>query len=493
MRRRDNHLKIFLSALALLGVANNAYAQDPAGDTSESKSKPSIPDAGPEDSTSKSPAAEAEKKPSSGDDAAQVINQSEVKEKVDKKVKTTQVKGKISGTGLGIFGGVDLGLIFTAPKSNVYKLVESSQLGFAPIFKFGGSVFTRRIILDAGLGLQYAKYGGTLLALPLPDEFGDIEFRPVNTTYSNSQTAMYIETAGRLRFKEKYQAGLLANVIFSTKTAGFSSVPDLDQTEKYNAFIGPQFVYETTIKNYISRFNASFALSLTSSERSIYVASVGASVGSYIIDPVTVVKTQTERKFKTKVTREVIQLKAQSAEVTDNVSFIFDSQMVNFKLNSSELNPKSEGFINALGEMFARERDLFGKLVIEGHTDSRGSPAYNAKLSATRARAVLGQLEKAGVPRSSMEAAGLGSTQLLVNPEVNEVDYARNRRVEIRILGLKDARAIQKQVEEIQQRFFGKSAETRSVPIPQKSSPDTSSDPKAPPAWDPGLESQDKQ
>jgi outer membrane protein OmpA-like peptidoglycan-associated protein len=427
--------------------------------------------------------------PKSDDENAKVEEQSKIKERIERKTKTKVVKGDITGTGFGIFGGADLGLIFTAPTDEVYKSIESSQLGVAPTFKFGGSVFTRRIALDFGLGLQYAYYTGTLIALPSIDDFGDVEFIPLNKKYSNTQAAMHIEAAGRLRFKEKLQAGLLANVLFSASSGAFSSLPDVegDNAEKYIALIGPQLVYETNFKNYISRIYGSFLISLTSTRRTAYVATIGTGLGSFLVNPVSIVKTQSETKFRTKITRETINLKAQSADVSDNVSFIFDSQMVNFKLNSAELNPKSAGFIGELGEMFARERDLWGKLLIEGHTDSRGSQAYNMKLSTMRARSVLETLEKAGVARESMEAAGLGPTRLLVNPEQNDVDYARNRRVEIRILGLKDARALRKYVDEIQAKYFGKPAEVRTVPIPKRMTPDESATPQEP-VFDPGLE-----
>lgn len=443
----------------------------------------------PKQGTTTKPKPSETEPPKTDEENASVEEQSKIKERIERKSNTKVVKGDITGTGLGIFGGADLGLIFTAPSDEVFKAIESSQLGVAPTVKFGASVFTRRIALDFGLGLQYAYYSGTLLALPSIDDFGDVEFIPLNKKYSNTQATMHIEAAGRLRFKQKFQAGLLANVLFSTSSAAFSSLPEVegDNAEKYIALIGPQLVYETNFKNYISRIYGSFLISLTSSKRTAYVATIGTGLGSFVINPVSTVKTKSETKIRTKITRETINLKAQSADVSDNVSFIFDSQMVNFKLNSAELNPKSGGFISELGEMFARERDLWGKLLIEGHTDSRGSQAYNMKLSTMRARSVLEQLEKAGVARESMEAAGLGPTRLLVNPEQNDVDYARNRRVEIRILGLKDARALRKYVDEIQAKFFGKPAEVRTVPIPKRMTPDETATPQEP-VFDPGLE-----
>lgn len=469
---------IFQSSDAL-AQETDAQSETAPADTGTEQQKSAAPKMNPKDV----------QMPNSDEENASVEEQSKVKERVERKSITKVVKGEISGTGFGIFGGADLGLVFTAPSDEIFKAIESSQLGVAPTFKFGGSVFTRRIALDFGLGLQYAYYNGTLLALPSIDDFGDVEFVPLNKKYSNTQIAMHIEAAGRLRFKQKFQAGLLANVLFSSSSAAYSSTPDVegDNAEKYIALIGPQLVYETDFKNYVSRVYGSFLISLTSSKRTAYVATVGTSLGSFLVNPVSTVRTQSETKFRTKITRETINLTAQSADISDNVSFIFDSQMINFKLNSAELNAKSGGFIGELGEMFARERDLWGKLLIEGHTDSRGRPEYNMKLSTLRARSVLEQLVKAGVARESMEAAGLGPTRLLVSPEQNDVDYARNRRVEIRILGLKDARALRKYVDEIQAKFFGKPAEVRTVPVPKRLTPEGSGTPQEP-VFDPGLE-----
>jgi outer membrane protein OmpA-like peptidoglycan-associated protein len=425
------------------------------------------------------------KRPAGKGAAGSINEETQVKEKVQRKTQKV-VKNEFSGTGLGIFGGADLGLVFTSPSNKTYKLMESSQLGFAPVFKFGASVFTQRIILDAALGLHYSRYSGKIISLPLADDFGDVSFVPFNESYTRNQLGMHAEAAARLRIKQAFQVGLLGSLIFSTESAGFLSITSVDTPEKFIALIGPQFIYETNLSKNISRFGASFLVSLTGTNRNSYIANLHAGIGSFIINPRTVVTTKKETRTRTKVTREVIQLKAQSADITDNVSFIFDSQMVNFKLNSAELNPRSGQFISALGEIFARENELWDKLRIEGHTDSRGSVVYNKKLSTMRARSVADQLIKSGVAKEKLESEGLGSSQLLVSPEQNDVDYARNRRVEIKILGLKDARALKKYVEEIQGKFFGARPEQRAIPIPQPTTPESSA-PQAP-VWDPGLE-----
>lgn len=66
------------------------------------------------------------------------------------------------------------------------------------------------------------------------------------------------------------------------------------------------------------------------------------------------------------------------------------------------------------------------RLRVEGHTDARGSDAYNQKLSEERAEAVKRLLVEGGLAAEGIEVRGFGRTQpLLIG------DDAENRRVAI--------------------------------------------------------------
>lgn len=66
------------------------------------------------------------------------------------------------------------------------------------------------------------------------------------------------------------------------------------------------------------------------------------------------------------------------------------------------------------------------RLRVEGHTDARGSDAYNQKLSVERAEEVKSQLVSGGLAPEGVEVRGFGRTQpLLIG------DDAENRRVAI--------------------------------------------------------------
>ena len=72
---------------------------------------------------------------------------------------------------------------------------------------------------------------------------------------------------------------------------------------------------------------------------------------------------------------------------------------------------------------------------IAGYTDSRGSDAYNDKLSLRRATTIKDLLvEREGFDPSVMEAVGYGKRRLQVPNAQTEEEHAQNRRVEVRII-----------------------------------------------------------
>lgn len=70
------------------------------------------------------------------------------------------------------------------------------------------------------------------------------------------------------------------------------------------------------------------------------------------------------------------------------------------------------------------------RLLIEGHTDSRGSDEYNRNLSADRSRAVADALSQRGVSRDRLRTAGMGEAYPVASNDTS-AGRQQNRRVEI--------------------------------------------------------------
>ncbi|MEO0811253.1 MAG: OmpA family protein [Myxococcota bacterium] len=73
------------------------------------------------------------------------------------------------------------------------------------------------------------------------------------------------------------------------------------------------------------------------------------------------------------------------------------------------------------------------RLEVRGHTDSRGKPTKNRRLSNKRARAVVRYLRRRGVKRERLSALGLGPDEPIAENDTRE-GRAQNRRVEFRVL-----------------------------------------------------------
>ena len=78
----------------------------------------------------------------------------------------------------------------------------------------------------------------------------------------------------------------------------------------------------------------------------------------------------------------------------------------------------------------------FKKIVVEGHTDSRGSADKNQVLSLQRAESVRAYLVSKGIPSDKISATGLGSSRSVDSNDTAE-GRANNRRVELVVEPLK--------------------------------------------------------
>ena len=80
-----------------------------------------------------------------------------------------------------------------------------------------------------------------------------------------------------------------------------------------------------------------------------------------------------------------------------------------------------------------RDTPEIRKIRIEGHTDGRGKPAYNRRLSQRRAESVLRHLVAVGIDASRLRAKGFGPDRPIV-PNDTRANRAKNRRVEFVVL-----------------------------------------------------------
>jgi len=108
---------------------------------------------------------------------------------------------------------------------------------------------------------------------------------------------------------------------------------------------------------------------------------------------------------------------------------------VHFATDSAEIEPRSRGQVEQVARAASRLDLGQARLLIVGHTDSRGPEQYNQVLSLRRAQAVKDALVmEHGLAADTLVAEGRGESELLVRPERGPEDYAKNRRVELRLV-----------------------------------------------------------
>lgn len=110
---------------------------------------------------------------------------------------------------------------------------------------------------------------------------------------------------------------------------------------------------------------------------------------------------------------------------------IIIKQQVNFQSGKAKILPNSFELLSQVAAVLRSNPAM--RVQIQGHTDNRGKPAANEKLSQARADAVRSHL----VTRESIEAArltaqGLGQTKPITENRTNS-GRAQNRRVEFHI------------------------------------------------------------
>jgi len=120
-------------------------------------------------------------------------------------------------------------------------------------------------------------------------------------------------------------------------------------------------------------------------------------------------------------------LKAQSTEacVAELNSFVQNNPIL-FDTALAVLKPQSEPILDEVATILASCEN--GRIEIGGHTDSRGSDAYNIDLSQRRVNSVLAALEQRSVNTERLTARGYGERQPIADNSTAE-GLTRNRRV----------------------------------------------------------------
>jgi outer membrane protein OmpA-like peptidoglycan-associated protein len=108
---------------------------------------------------------------------------------------------------------------------------------------------------------------------------------------------------------------------------------------------------------------------------------------------------------------------------------------VNFDFDKSDIRPDAKAILDEdtqiLREHILRDRSD-AHVIVEGHTDGKGTNSYNDRLAMRRAVAVKNYLVANGISASATLVAGHGKREPIASNQTDE-GRAENRRVELRV------------------------------------------------------------
>lgn len=102
-----------------------------------------------------------------------------------------------------------------------------------------------------------------------------------------------------------------------------------------------------------------------------------------------------------------------------------DKHTVYFNYDSDQIQDKYISVMQANAKYLRSNPDA--RVIIEGHTDERGTPEYNIALGERRARSVARYMQNLGVDINQMSVVSYGEEKP-VDPSHNESAWSQNRR-----------------------------------------------------------------
>lgn len=121
------------------------------------------------------------------------------------------------------------------------------------------------------------------------------------------------------------------------------------------------------------------------------------------------------------------------------------TQTIFFREGRAELLDSADPVLRAVRDQMVAHPDI-GMFLIEGHTNSDGSDAYNVRLSDARAYVVMHWLVDHGVASGRLVSKGFGEGRPLAGEAVPNA-LAINRRVEFRVVHVEDIPAGARRIE----------------------------------------------
>jgi OmpA-OmpF porin, OOP family len=173
----------------------------------------------------------------------------------------------------------------------------------------------------------------------------------------------------------------------------------------------------------------SFLFPLFDGEKySLTVEAPGFAPSKYLLDPA---EANTDRRVIKDIELSLPGSVAKNAETTHSVGKLMRLDNLIFNVGTAKITAESYPELDEVLKMLKDNPAMI--IQLEGHTDIKGDPKLNMKLSQDRVDAVKTYLVTRGASKSRIKAKAFGG-MLPLSKENTEEGHRMNRRVELRIL-----------------------------------------------------------
>jgi outer membrane protein OmpA-like peptidoglycan-associated protein len=254
---------------------------------------------------------------------------------------------------------------------------------------------------------------------------------------SDTITSLYTELAARYEMTNRWQVGAIWNTLVDNPHRYHSNNDNLA------SFMGAQVLKEFTYQDrYLVRAGgrAMTSIGLRGESINTLMGEIEVSFGN-------------SRKVAEKPVENatpVVEAAAVAPHLATHAmqTFQLDPGPVHFESDSTKLVGASQRYMTRLAHALAANHELFQKVGVVGHTDQRGTSAYNVRLSENRATAVANTLISAGVNKGQIHTIPKGKSELL-STSMAPAALARNRRVELEFEGVKNQAALKNVIDSV--------------------------------------------
>ena len=204
---------------------------------------------------------------------------------------------------------------------------------------------------------------------------------------------------------KKVEEGALAGRVVDPEKQPLAGVISFEGAEIPNVVASPatgEFYLKLTPGSYSVR---AAAQGYKSQLKVVQIAAGKKTIAEFVLEPLT----------KAKLTEKKIEI----------------LETIHFESGKASILPESFGLLDEVADILMSNPGL--SILIEGHTDSVGSDAFNLRLSQSRANSVLQYLTKRGVVPDRLKAVGYGETRPIADNSTPS-GRAKNRRVEFTII-----------------------------------------------------------